>query len=274
MVRPTGSDSIISTCSRATTPARATSWRCTSWPRPSRSACTTPRRERRAARRSTARGGERRRAHRSADGVCEQRAPCAAACGAHTPAGTRAAAAGRRRIDPRCRAAPGAAQRPRQSALLRRVGRRYFVLTAADGYLERGVASWYGPTFHGGNTSSGEPYDMYGMTAAHKTLPLPTYARVTNLRNGRSVVVRINDRGPFVANRLIDLSYTAAAKLDLVRDGTTLVEVRALTPGVPDQFTRSAQSPQSLMRTTTLRPLRRLVSRAWVGGGWGWWGVR
>ena len=120
-------------------------------------------------------------------------------------------------------------------------GRRYFVLALADGYVERGVASWYGPTFHGGNTSSGEPYDMYAMTAAHKTLPLPTYARVTNLRNGRSVVVRINDRGPFVANRLIDLSYTAAARLDMIRDGTTLVEVRALTPGVPDVLTRSAQ---------------------------------
>jgi rare lipoprotein A len=123
------------------------------------------------------------------------------------------------------------------------LGRRYFVLAAADGYLERGVASWYGPTFHGGNTSSGEPYDMYGMSAAHKTLPLPTYARVTNLRNGRNIVVRINDRGPFVANRLIDLSYTAAAKLDMIREGTTLVEVRALTPGAPDELTRSAQSP-------------------------------
>jgi peptidoglycan lytic transglycosylase len=122
-------------------------------------------------------------------------------------------------------------------------GKRYFVLAVADGYLERGVASWYGPTFHGGNTSSGEPYDMYAMSAAHKTLPLPSYARVTNLRNGRSVVVRINDRGPFVANRLIDLSYTAAARLDMIRDGTTLVEVRALTPGVPDELTRSAQSP-------------------------------
>ena len=123
------------------------------------------------------------------------------------------------------------------------LGRRYFVLALADGYLERGVASWYGPAFHGGNTSSGEPYNMYAMTAAHKTLPLPTYARVTNMKNGRSVVVRINDRGPFVANRLIDLSYTAAAKLDMLREGTTLVEVRALTPGVPDELTRSAQSP-------------------------------
>jgi rare lipoprotein A len=123
------------------------------------------------------------------------------------------------------------------------LGHRYFVLAAADGYSERGVASWYGPTFHGGNTSSGEQYDMYGMTAAHKTLQLPTYARVTNLRNGKSVVVRINDRGPFVANRLIDLSYTAAAKLDMIREGTTLVEVRALTPGVPDELTRSDASP-------------------------------
>ena len=123
------------------------------------------------------------------------------------------------------------------------LGQRYHVLAVADGYVERGVASWYGPSFHGGSTSSGEPYNMYGMTAAHKTLPLPTYARVTNLRNGRSVVVRINDRGPFIANRLIDLSYTAAARLDMLREGTTLVEVRALTPGVPDSLTRAAAAP-------------------------------
>jgi rare lipoprotein A len=123
------------------------------------------------------------------------------------------------------------------------LGKRYFVLASADGYVERGVASWYGPTFHGVSTSSGERYDMYGMTAAHKTLPLPTYARVTNLRNGRSIVVRINDRGPFVANRLIDLSYTAATKLDMIREGTTLVEVRALVPGEPDNLTRTSQAP-------------------------------
>jgi rare lipoprotein A len=123
------------------------------------------------------------------------------------------------------------------------LGKHYVVLPTADGYIERGVASWYGPTFHGVSTSSGERYDMYAMTAAHKTLPLPTYARVTNLRNGRSVVVRINDRGPFVANRLIDLSYTAAAKLDMLREGTTLVEVRALTVREPDNLTRSAQLP-------------------------------
>jgi rare lipoprotein A len=123
------------------------------------------------------------------------------------------------------------------------MGKRYYVLGASDGYVERGVASWYGPTFHGVNTSSGERYDMYGMTAAHKTLPLPTYVRVTNLRNGRSITVRVNDRGPFVANRLIDLSYTAAAKLDMLREGTTLVEVRALEPGQPDELTRVAETP-------------------------------
>ena len=123
------------------------------------------------------------------------------------------------------------------------LGRRYVVLATADGYLERGVASWYGPTFHGENTSNGEKYDMYAMTAAHKTLPLPCYARVTNLKNGRSIVVRINDRGPFVANRLIDLSYTAAAKLDMLKEGTTLVEVKALTVQEPDDLTRSAQAP-------------------------------
>ncbi len=110
------------------------------------------------------------------------------------------------------------------------LGKRYFVLATADGYHERGVASWYGPGFHEARTSNGEPYDMYAMTAAHKTLPLPTYVQVTNLKNGRSVVVRVNDRGPFKDSRIIDLSYTAAAKLDMLREGTTFVEVRALTP--------------------------------------------
>ncbi len=113
------------------------------------------------------------------------------------------------------------------------LGRRYTLLATADGYVERGVASWYGPGFHGVSTSTGEPYDMYAMTAAHKTLPIPCYARITNLVNGRTVVVRINDRGPFVANRLIDLSYTAAAKLDMLRAGTAMVEVRVVTPDAP-----------------------------------------
>ena len=110
-------------------------------------------------------------------------------------------------------------------------GKRYFVLPDATGYAERGVASWYGPGFHAAATANGERYDMYAMTAAHKTLPLPTYVLVTNLRNGRHITVRVNDRGPFKDTRIIDLSYTAAMKLDMVRDGTAFVEVRALTPG-------------------------------------------
>jgi rare lipoprotein A len=117
-------------------------------------------------------------------------------------------------------------------------GKRYYVMASSVGYVERGVASWYGPGFHKELTSVREPYDMYGMTAAHKTLPLPAYVRVTNLQNGRSCVVRVNDRGPFVGNRIIDLSYTAAAKLDMLRDGTAMVEVRVLQPLDPASDTR------------------------------------
>jgi rare lipoprotein A len=108
-------------------------------------------------------------------------------------------------------------------------GKHYSVLSSSAGYKERGVASWYGKKFHGRPTSSREPYDMYEMTAAHKTLPLPTYVQVRNLRNDKSVVVRVNDRGPFVHNRIIDMSYAAALKLDMVRDGTSLVEVTAIS---------------------------------------------
>lgn len=108
--------------------------------------------------------------------------------------------------------------------------RRYQVLASSTGYVERGIASWYGSKFHGRRTSSGEPFDMYAMTAAHTTLPLPTYAEVTNLANGRTVVVKINDRGPFKHNRLIDLSYAAAVKLGIAEQGTGLVEVRAIDP--------------------------------------------
>jgi rare lipoprotein A len=122
------------------------------------------------------------------------------------------------------------------------LGKRYFVLSSSVGYLERGVASWYGPGFHKVRTSIGEPYDMYGMTAAHKTLPLPAYVRVTNLQNGRSVVVRVNDRGPFVGNRIIDLSYTAASKLDMLRNGTAMVEVRTLD-AAPAPALEAAGSP-------------------------------
>jgi rare lipoprotein A len=109
-------------------------------------------------------------------------------------------------------------------------GQRYRVKDSAKGHVERGLASWYGPGFHNERTSSGEPYDMYAMTAAHKTLPLPTYLQVTNLDNGRSVVVRVNDRGPFVRGRIIDLSYTAAWKLDMIKSGTARVEIRTVEP--------------------------------------------
>jgi rare lipoprotein A len=128
-------------------------------------------------------------------------------------------------------------------------GKRYYVMASSVGYVERGVASWYGPGFHKVRTSMGEIYDMYGMTAAHKSLPLPAYVRVTNLENGRSCVVRINDRGPFVGNRIIDLSYTAAAKLDMLRNGTAMVEIRVLQPADPagnTHLTTAALVPQTV----------------------------
>ncbi len=107
-------------------------------------------------------------------------------------------------------------------------GKKYRVMDSAKGYKERGIASWYGTKFHGRRTSSGEPYDMHLATAAHKTLPLPTYAEVTNLDNGRKVIVKINDRGPFKHNRLIDMSYGGAIRLDMIGKGTANVEVRVI----------------------------------------------
>ncbi|WP_293369342.1 septal ring lytic transglycosylase RlpA family protein [Nevskia sp.] len=113
-------------------------------------------------------------------------------------------------------------------------GKRYVVLADARGFKQRGHASWYGKKFHGRRTSSGERYDMFAMTAAHKTLPIPTYARVTNLSNGKSVVVRVNDRGPFHKGRIVDLSYTAAAKLDLIKHGSAEVQLEVVdADGVP-----------------------------------------
>lgn len=109
-------------------------------------------------------------------------------------------------------------------------GVRYHVLDKVKGYRQRGEASWYGSKFHGRKTANGERYNMYAMSAAHKTLPLPSYARVTNLDNGRSAIVRINDRGPFVTGRIIDLSYTAAQKLGYIDQGVANVEVTALDP--------------------------------------------
>ena len=104
-------------------------------------------------------------------------------------------------------------------------GRTYVPVVNRDPIRERGIASWYGKKFHGQKTSSGEPYDMFAMTAAHPTLPIPSYARVTNLKNGQWVVVRINDRGPFHSNRVIDLSYAAAARIGIAGPGSGMVEV-------------------------------------------------
>ena len=108
------------------------------------------------------------------------------------------------------------------------MGRRYRVMASGDGYRDTGVASWYGREFHGRPTSSGERYDMFALTAAHKTLPIPTWVEVTNQRNGKAVIVKVNDRGPFVDDRIIDLSYAAALELDMVQAGTAPVFVRAL----------------------------------------------
>lgn len=112
-------------------------------------------------------------------------------------------------------------------------GKRYRVMASSEGFSERGVASWYGRKFHGRLTSNREVYDMHAMTAAHKTLPLPTWVEVRNLRNNRRVLVRVNDRGPFMHKRIIDLSYAAAQALDMVEDGTSMVEVRVIDTAVP-----------------------------------------
>ena len=110
-------------------------------------------------------------------------------------------------------------------------GREYVPATSLRPYRERGIASWYGRKFHGQKTSIGEIYDMYAMTAAHPTLPLPSYARVTNVATGRSVVVRVNDRGPFLHDRVIDLSYAAAHRIGIAQKGSGEVEVEAILPG-------------------------------------------
>ncbi len=143
-------------------------------------------------------------------------------------------------------------------------GKRYYVLSTNIGYVERGVASWYGPGFHQIRTSTGEPYDMYAMSAAHKTLPLPAYVSVTNLQNGRSVVVRVNDRGPFVGNRIIDLSYSAAAKLDMIRGGTAFVEVRSIDPStwVPAP---AAAAPAAPVQAPAAAPAATVQAPAAVG---------
>lgn len=122
-------------------------------------------------------------------------------------------------------------------------GKRYYVMQDSRNYVERGIASWYGKKFHGHRTSSGETYDMYKMTAAHKTLPLPSYVEVRHLKNGRSIIVRVNDRGPFHDNRIIDLSYAAAKKLGITSQGTGAVEIRAIDPYEYHRNRTMAQKP-------------------------------
>jgi rare lipoprotein A len=160
-------------------------------------------------------------------------------------------------------------------------GERYYVLTSSEGYRENGIASWYGQDFDGMPTSSGEIYDMYKLTAAHKTLPIPTWVEVTNLANGRSVVVKVNDRGPFVDGRVIDLSLRAAEELDMIRNGTARVQVRALGTSPPEVapplVARAAPESQSTPRrgisiistaaADTVRPDDRLLRPLYVQVG-------
>lgn len=129
------------------------------------------------------------------------------------------------------------------------MGKTYKPIAADRSYKEKGLASWYGRKFHGKNTSSGEPYDMYAMSAAHATLPIPSYARVTNLNNGQSVLVRVNDRGPFHEGRIIDLSYTAAYKLDVLKDVTPVEVELVSTDAAPDSFIAQADAPISEVST-------------------------
>jgi len=149
--------------------------------------------------------------------------------------------------------------------------RRYRVMSTSRGYRARGIASWYGTQFHGRKTSNGERYDMFAMTAAHRSLPLPTYVKVTNLENGKSVVVRVTDRGPFHKDRLIDLSYVAAAKLGILGRGTGHVEVESIDPrdhggAVPKRgrFHGASKSRNRFVKTTkvTTRKITRSKERS------------
>lgn len=131
-------------------------------------------------------------------------------------------------------------------------GQTYHPIPSAIGYREKGVASWYGGKFHGRKTSNGETYDMYGQTAAHKTLPMNTVLLVRNKENGRSIVVRVNDRGPFVKERIIDLTYTGAQKLGMLRKGTARVEITAMQPD--EQVAGIAKPKPKAQEASPVRP--------------------
>jgi rare lipoprotein A len=142
-------------------------------------------------------------------------------------------------------------------------GVRYYVMRTSKDYEERGVASWYGTKFHSHHTSNGERYDMLAMTAAHKSLPLPTYVQVTNLRNGKQVIVKVNDRGPFESNRLIDLSYVAAKKLGMLGHGTTIVDVKAIDPrdaiSHPELLAKKTETHKVVVQTTQIQTAQNKV---------------
>jgi rare lipoprotein A len=146
------------------------------------------------------------------------------------------------------------------------LGQTYHPLTSADGFSEEGVASWYGPQFHAKRTASGEVYNMYDLTAAHRILPMQTKIRVTNLENGKAVVLRVNDRGPFVGNRIVDLSYKAAQELDVVRPGLARVRVEALgrwPGGIPGRF--FVQVGSFSQRENAARLMQEMRGRGYSG---------
>ncbi len=134
-------------------------------------------------------------------------------------------------------------------------GKRYTVRQSARGFVQTGDASWYGTKFHGHRTSSGEPYDMYAMTAAHKTIPIPSYVEVHNLDNQRKIIVRVNDRGPFVSGRIIDLSYVAAKKLGITTKGTGRVKIRVIDPAASTKISQASTTPVTLSRPATPQPV-------------------
>jgi rare lipoprotein A len=150
------------------------------------------------------------------------------------------------------------------------LGKTYTPITATDKFKEHGIASWYGKKFHGQRTSSGEVYDMYAMTAAHPTLPIPSYARVTNSTNKKSVIVRINDRGPFLHDRVIDLSYTAAHKLGIIGNGSSEVEIESVTADTSTNALAGADTVESRpleKSEPTNRSEAPLASKAKPAGG-------
>ncbi|MDN3629797.1 hypothetical protein BCT35_00795 [Vibrio lentus] len=130
-------------------------------------------------------------------------------------------------------------------------GEDYKIVKKTEGFTEKGKASWYGKKFHGHLTSNGEIYDMYSMSAAHKTLPIPSYVKVTNTDNNKTTIVRINDRGPFHEGRIIDLSYAAAYKLDVLRTGTANVEIEVITVAMPTDANKKAALPQFIIQVAT-----------------------